>query len=111
MDAEGPNLLRARWARKHRLSRYGLTPPDFDRLLVAQSYACAMCERPFEDGDAVCIDHDHECCPDEKSSCGKCIRGLLCISCNTAIGIIERKYEMARTYLDTHACLIESGCS
>ena len=39
--------------------------------------------------------------PDEKSSCGKCVRGLLCLSCNTALGLIERKYELARAYLDS----------
>jgi hypothetical protein len=98
---------RARWARKHRLTRYGLTQDDFDRLLEAQGYACGMCREQFEDGDAICIDHDHACCPDEKKSCGKCVRGLLCVSCNTALGIIERKYEMAQAYLDTRRGLVE----
>jgi len=32
------------------------------------------------------VDHDHECCPDEKS-CGKCVRGLLCNWCNRMIGM------------------------
>jgi hypothetical protein len=29
----------------------------------------------------------------------RCVRGLLCLSCNTALGLIERKYELARVYL------------
>jgi hypothetical protein len=59
-----------------------------------------MCRTPFEDGQPIFIDHDHACCPDEKSSCGQCVRGLLCLSCNTALGVIERKYDLARAYLD-----------
>jgi hypothetical protein len=100
-----------RWNQKHKLTRYGLTQADFDRLLEAQGWACGMCREQFEGGDAICVDHNHACCPDEKKSCGKCVRGLLCVSCNTALGIIERKYEMARAYLDTRARLVESGCS
>lgn len=91
---------RARWSRKHRLSRYGLTQEQFDLMLEAQGYSCAMGGEPFKDGDLICIDHDHACCPDEKASCGRCLRGLLCVSCNTALGIIERKGELARAYLD-----------
>jgi hypothetical protein len=102
---------RARWSRKHKLTRYGLTQEDFDRMLEAQGFACAMGREPFEEGQTVCIDHDHGCCPDEKRSCGECVRGLLCVSCNTALGIIERKYAMARAYLDSRAGLVSSACS
>ena len=28
-----------------------------------------------------------------------CVRGLLCLPCNTALGLIERTYELARAYL------------
>jgi hypothetical protein len=91
----------ARWRRAHRFVRYGLTQADFDRLLEAQGYACAMGGEPFEEDQAIFIDHDHACCPDEKSSCGKCVRGLLCFTCNTALGHIERRYDLARAYLDS----------
>lgn len=95
-DRTGP----PRWRLTHKLKRYGLTAQSFARMLIEQQSACAMCFEPFQEGQAVCVDHDHGCCPDEKTSCGKCVRGLLCVSCNTALGIIERRYEMARAYLN-----------
>jgi hypothetical protein len=93
---------RAQWRRTHRLRRYGLTQEDFDRILEAQGHACAMCLDPFEEDEAVFIDHDHACCPEEKRSCGKCRRGLLCLRCNTGLGYIERMHDMARHYLDRY---------
>jgi hypothetical protein len=93
-------LARHRWRLTRKLKRYGMTKDSFARILAAQKNACAMCFAPFEEGKLVCIDHDHKCCPEEKSSCGKCVRGLLCVSCNTALGIIDARYETARAYLN-----------
>jgi Recombination endonuclease VII len=92
-------IARRRWALKYRLSQYGLTQEGFDQLLEAQGHACGMCFTLFEDGQPIFVDHDHDCCKAEKRSCGECRRGLLCLSCNTALGIIERKGELARAYL------------
>jgi hypothetical protein len=90
---------RARWRLTHKLKRYGLTQEGFDRLLEVQGHACGMCHVPFEDGQAVFIDHDHACCQDEKRSCGACVRGLLCLKCTTALGYIEGMAELAQAYL------------
>jgi len=68
-----------------------------------------MCAEPFGEGQQVCIDHD--CCDAEKRSCGKCIRGLLCLSCNTALGHIERKYAMALAYLDSRPAVVSPAPS
>ena len=87
--------------RKYRISSYGLTQELFDLLLQAQQNACGMCHQPFEEGQLIHVDHDHGCCRRRNRSCGECIRGLLCHSCNIALGHIERRYAMARAYLDS----------
>jgi hypothetical protein len=87
--------------RKYRISSYGLTQEYFSQILAAQYNACGMCHEPFEEGQRIHVDHDHACCRGKGRSCGKCIRGLLCHACNIALGHIERRYAMARTYLDS----------
>jgi hypothetical protein len=92
---------RARWRLAHKLKRYGLTQELFDRLLESKDYVCAMCHDPFLHGEPVFIDHDHSHCPEEKRACRECVRGLLCLKCNTGLGYIERMYELARAYLNS----------
>ncbi len=71
-----------------------LTQEQFNRLLNAQKHTCGMCHEPFEDGQLIHVDHDHACCRRKNRSCGKCLRGLLCHTCNIALGHIERRYAM-----------------
>lgn len=54
----------------------------------AQGGVCAICKQPPAEGKALVWDHDHACCPGH-SSCGLCIRGLLCSRCNTIAGFVE----------------------
>lgn len=63
---------------------YQLSDKDFQNLLNRQNHACAICLTPFDERQAH-VDHNHSCCSGPRS-CGKCIRGLLCHFCNTAIG-------------------------
>ena len=88
-----------RWRAKRRLARYGLTKDAFAQKLAAQGYACGMCFRKFDEGERICVDHAHACCPQEKQSCGRCVRGLLCFACNRALGTIESKQAQANQYL------------
>lgn len=66
---------------------YGLTLDKYSDLSVAQNNACGICLEPDR---VLCVDHDHACCPKERT-CGKCVRGLLCQMCNKALGLLESK--------------------
>jgi len=71
------------------LRRYNLTAEQYDAMFAAQGYRCAICKRDtFARGRGWAVDHDHSCCPG-LTSCGKCVRGILCGNCNTGIGAME----------------------
>lgn len=73
----------------HTLWRMGLTLDDWWKLAEKQGYACPICELPLvviqSKGQRLALDHDHNCCP-AAASCGKCIRGILCNTCNIGLG-------------------------
>ena len=70
------------------LARYNLTETEYQELLDSQDNRCAICRQGFGDSRPT-IDHDHNCCPERASSCGWCIRGLLCNPCNMTLGMFE----------------------
>lgn len=75
-------------ATSHRQRRYGLSPERFAEMLVKQNNKCAVCPVvfTFEDRETTpCVDHDHTCCS-SNTSCGKCVRGLVCHHCNAGLG-------------------------
>lgn len=67
--------------------RYGLTPQEKEAMWLLQYGCCAVCLAPISLEDCH-IDHDHQCCLGTKT-CGQCIRGLLCRTCNLVIGFAE----------------------
>jgi hypothetical protein len=67
----------------HRLKKYGLTKDACDILLAMQDDKCACCGEPLN--GKFTVDHNHACC-DSIKTCGKCIRGLLCMNCNAGLG-------------------------
>jgi hypothetical protein len=63
---------------------YGVSIEKIKELLAGGCDVCGSADR-------LHIDHDHDCCPTGASprSCGKCVRGVLCHSCNTALGLLQ----------------------
>lgn len=63
--------------------RYNITASDYDRMFAEQDGRCRICKKqPAE--RRLHVDHDRGCCPGS-TSCGKCVRGLLCVSCNSKL--------------------------
>lgn len=72
--------------------RFSLSPEQLIAL-----FSDNICSNPgCGETEGLHIDHDHSCCPrgavkkeSARSSCGKCVRGLLCRNCNLALGQLE----------------------
>jgi len=73
---------------------YGITIEDRDLMFVSQGGCCAIC-RPKERGTVgqkrLHVDHDHVS--------GK-VRGLLCMTCNLALGVFEKNKSEVLKYLE-----------
>ena len=68
---------------------HGLTKDSYEQLLKDQDYRCAICHTEIVYlSRHLAVDHDHNCCPGMRS-CGKCIRGLLCVACNAGLGQLK----------------------
>lgn len=94
---EGKKKLRSspRYRRGEKVKSHGLTLDKYQDILDSQGGVCAICRLPEStknpyNGEPrhLSIDHDHACCSG-KTSCGNCVRGLLCHKCNSALGVIE----------------------
>jgi hypothetical protein len=101
--ANNPNFITAsgqtmpeywqEWARKR---KYGVTNDVYNAMLAAQNGLCVMCGKPEihlgRGGNVtpLAIDHDH--------ATGK-VRGLLCDTCNRALGMYEKHEFDIHSYL------------
>lgn len=79
-------------ARRHALKyNYNLTLVQFDDLLASQSWACAICKRTEPGKRGWVVDHCHR-----RGN----TRGILCNSCNSAIGLFKDDLETMRNAID-----------
>lgn len=86
-------------AAARRASRYGISVEEAASRLADQDGRCAICGVEAASIDrAFAVDHDHSCCSGPKS-CGKCLRGILCHSCNLALGGFRDNADLLRKAL------------
>lgn len=69
----------------HLRRKYGITLDQYDALLASQGGVCAICKAPPNDVISLHVDHEH--------GSGR-VRGLLCIKCNNAIGLLNEDPEL-----------------
>lgn len=86
-EREKNTLRRKEWVITR---RYGLSLTWFEETLLI---GCAICGTLDWGDQGACIDHDHRCCPGEYG-CPKCVRGLLCSSCNRMLGQAHDRSEI-----------------
>lgn len=78
-----------------RFSEYGLTLDQYHARVESQDFRCAICRcvpEPVQqakqhNSDGFMIDHDHVL---------NYVRGLLCFSCNTALGLFRDRPTVCR---------------
>lgn len=73
----------------HYRKKYNITLIQYEQMFEAQGGVCAICGKP-PGKHALHVDHNHVT--------GK-VRGLLCFSCNGALGWFEKLAEKIRKYL------------
>jgi hypothetical protein len=102
-EADPEHMLRSNlWA------HYRLTLERYREILASQDGKCAICGTESPEDIRLSrfhVDHDRSCCP-RFGSCGKCVRGLLCRACNTALGNFRDSPDVllaAFSYLIAHA--------
>ncbi len=72
----------------HVARTFSLPTGMYQKLYEAQGGLCAICgltTGASGKSKRMPVDHDHKCCPGP-TSCGKCIRGLVCGKCNEILG-------------------------
>jgi len=78
---------------------YGITIAQYEAIKELQGGRCAICQIASGASKHLAVDHDHKCCAGE-TSCGKCVRGLLCSRCNQGLGFARDNIEHFQRAID-----------
>lgn len=93
-----PELRRLAELDYQRFYKYGVSPAKYLEMFEAQGGVCFVCKRPELKRASMAVDHDHRCCAG-RYSCGKCVRALLCINCNSLEGKLAANLELVHQLL------------
>lgn len=76
---------------------YGIDTNKYEQMLEKSDGCCYICGKTQKEngGRRLSVDHDHSCCNKDRECCGKCVRGLLCDTCNRAVGLLQDDPENA----------------
>ncbi len=91
--------------RSHLRRKFGLTPQQYDEMLVDQGGGCAICGKRPRPDISLHIDHDHKT--------GR-IRSLLCFTCNNGLGQFREDIDLlfaAATYVGANKRIDELKAS
>lgn len=87
------------------MTKYKMTLEEFE---ARAANGCEICfNKPQR---SLHVDHDHKCC-NGATTCGTCVRGVICNSCNTAVdkmehGLLREDYPnigLIKQYLEKYA--------
>ena len=82
---------------------YKITLDDIEKLIQEQGGVCPVCRLPVQATNpgkkrVRAVDHNKTCCPG-RTSCGKCVRGILHMTCNVNLGVMEKWASLGRVTL------------
>jgi hypothetical protein len=82
--AKNPEAEKWYWMER----QYGLTHEAYLNLVKVQEGCCGLCRKPLVfEGKNVFVDHNHQT---------GAVRGLLCLHCNTALGLLDEDTDRLR---------------
>jgi hypothetical protein len=80
---------------QHLVRKFGITLDEFEAMLAAQGGGCAVCGRSAPEGTSLHVDHDHD---------SGVVRGLLCFTCNGALGMFTENEHLLTRAADYVNC-------
>ena len=73
---------------------YGITLEQYNKIFEKQKGKCAICKRHQKElTRTLCVDHNHKT---------KQVRGLLCLTCNTDVSVVENRLNEMLKYLNKY---------